>query len=86
MSEATITLSTENLSNKEYEELSNMCAKYNKNMNKTDKRIKEIIYKIKVSIYKLQCIDDYSGNYDLMNAYDRICNFEKDNFTEQLIN
>ena len=36
MSEATITLSTENLSNKEYEELSKMCSKYNKNSKKTN--------------------------------------------------
>jgi len=46
----------------------------------TIKRIQKTIYKIKVSIYELQSIDSYERDFDLMNAYDRICNFEKNNF------
>jgi len=49
----------------------------------TIKRIQETIYKIKVSIYELQCIDGYESNSDLTSTYDRICDFQKSYFNDQ---
>ena len=49
----------------------------------TIKRIQETIYKIKASIYELQCIDGYESDSDLTSAYDRICNFQESYFNDQ---
>ena len=47
------------------------------------KEIKSVILLIKESIFRLQCVDGYENDHDLLNAYDKICDFEKINNLKQ---